>query len=198
MTEKDRNRPILPEPKTEAAKQARRNFDRGVAEQLRQEEQIAFSILVWGMSPHRDAPIARKRKDIANELLKKGHHAMFSEELTRLGDAQGLSEKSKEFAQAKTADLVIILVEDSPGALAEACDFCNHPDLAQKIYVMAPYSYKAGYAGQGALKELDEGYGGVYWYEQGDVEACNVLTEACKRVRARRSMTYRHQSGKAN
>ena len=64
MAEKDRNRPILPEPKTEAAKQARRNFDRGVEEQLKQEKQIAFSILVWGMSPDKDDPIARKRKDI--------------------------------------------------------------------------------------------------------------------------------------
>ena len=198
MAEKDRNRPVLPEPKTEAARQARRNFYRGVEEQLKKEEQIAFSILVWGMSPDRDNPIARKRKDIGNQLIDDGHSAMFSEDLTNLGRDLGLSEKSKEFAQAKTADLIIILIEDSYGALAEACDFCNHLDLAQKIYVMAPDSYKDGYAGQGALKDLDAGYGGVYWYKQGDVEACNVLTEACKRVRARRSMTYRHQSGKAN
>ena len=106
--------------------------------------------------------------------------------------------RAKSLLKQRLLILVIILIEDSPGALAEACDFCNHPDLAQKIYVMAPDSYKTGYAGQGALKELDEGYGGVYWYKQGDVEACNVLTKACKRVRARRSMAYRHQSRKAN
>ena len=37
--------------------------------------------------------------------------------------------------------------------------------------------------------KLDEGYGGVYWYQQGDVEACHLLTQASKRVKARR-MAY--------
>ena len=193
-----RNRPLLPEPKTEAAKTARINFERQLREQQEKERQIAFSILVWGMSPEKNDLIANKRKDIKEQLLEDGHNAMFSEELTSLGDDLGLSEKSKEFAQANTADLVIILIEDSPGALAEACDFCNHPDLAPKIYVMAPDSYKEGYPGQGALKELDEGYGGVYWYQQGDVEACFLLTQASRRVRARRSMAYRHKTRESN
>ncbi len=198
MAEKDRNRSILPEPRTEAAKAARRHFEQQFEGQQRKEQEIAFSILVRGMSPDRDAPIAKKRKDIGSQLIEDGHNAMFSEDLTNLGDDRGLSEKSKEFAQAKAADLIIILVEDSPGALTEASDFCNHPDLAPKIYVMAPIAYKTGYAGRGVLQELDEGYGGVHWYRQEDVEACNVLTQACKRVRARRSMAYRHQSGRAN
>ena len=194
MTEQDRNRPVLSEPKTEAARRARIDFERRVEEQLKKENDIVFDILVWGMSPDKDIPIAKKRKDIKSRLKKNGHNAMFSEELTNLGDDRGLSEKSKEFAQAQIADFIIILIEDSPGALAEACDFCNHPDLAWKIYVMAPASYKAGYAGQGALKDLDEGYGGVYWYQQRDVEVCRLLTQACKRVRARQSIRYRHKT----
>lgn len=194
MAEKDRNRPILSALKTEAARRARRNFDQGVEEQLKKEKKIAFNILVWGMSLDRDDPIARKRKDIKSQLIKDGHNAMFSEELTSLGGDLGFSEKSKEFAQVNKADLVIILIEDSAGATAEASDFCNHPDLASKIYVMAPKSYKTGYSGQGALKELDEGYGGVYWYQRSDVEVCHLLAQACKRVRARRSMVYRHKT----
>lgn len=58
------NDPILPEPKTEAAKQARKNFERQLKEQERQEQQIAFSILIWGMSPEKNDPIVKKRKDI--------------------------------------------------------------------------------------------------------------------------------------
>lgn len=189
---------ILPVPKTKAAKKARISFEWQFKEQQKKEQQIAFNILVWGMSPDKSDPIAKKRKDIRKQLLEDGHNAMFSEELTSLGHDSGLSEKSREFAQAKTVHLIIILIEDSPGALAEACDFCNHPDLAPKIYVMAPDSYRASYAGRGALKELDEGYGGVHWYQKGDVEACNVLTQACKRVRARRSVAYRHRSRESN
>ena len=198
MGEKDKNQSLLPEPKTEAARQARRNFDRRVEEQLKQERQIAFSILVWGMSPERDAPIAKKRKDVGHQLIEDGHNAMFSEDLTNLGSNLDLSETSKEFAQANAADLIIVLVEGAPGALAEVCDFCVRPDIADKVYVMAPESYRSGYAGQGALRELDEGYGGVHWYEPQEVVACNLLTQACKRVQARRSIAYRHQLGRAN
>ena len=198
MAEKDRNRSLLPEPKTEAARQARRSFDRGVEEQLKKEEQIAFNILVWGMSPDGDAPIARKRKDIGNELIEDGHNAMFSEDLTNLGSALNLSEAGRELAQAREADLIIVLVEGSPGALAEVCDFCVRPDIAHKVYIMAPYSYRDGYPGKGDLRDLDEGYGAVYWYGQQDVIACNLLTQARRRVQARRSITYRHQPERAN
>ena len=178
-----------------AARQARKNFEHQVEELEKEERQIAFSILVWGMSPDKDVPIAQKRKDIGKQLIEDGHNAMFSEDLSHLSHDPDLSETSKEFKQATAADLIIVLVEGAPGALAEVCDFCVRPDLAPKVYVMAPDSYKAGYAGQGALKELDEGYGGVYWYREEEVKACQVLTQACKRVRARRSMAYRHQTG---
>ena len=194
MPKNNRNRSTLSEPKTEAARQARGEFERRVEEQTEKEQEIAFNILVWGASPDRGIPIARKRIDIGNQLIQDGHNAMFSEDLINLGQGQGLSEASKEFAQANAADFIIALIEDSTGALAEVCDLCAHPDIASKVYVMAPDSYKSGYAGQGALRELDEGYGSVHWYRQEDVESCDVLTRACARVRARRSVVYRHQS----
>jgi len=119
---------------------------------------------------------------------------MFSEDLTNLGQDLGLSEASKEFAQANAVDFIIVLIEDSSGALAELCDLCVHPDIAPKVYVMAPESYRSGYPGRGALRELDEGYGSVHWYRQEDVESCDVLRKACGRVRARRSVVHRRQS----
>lgn len=198
MAKNDRNRSALSESKTEAARQARRDFERRVEEQIDKEQGIAFSILVWGASPDRDVPIARKRIDIGNQLIQDGHNAMFSEALANLGQGLGLSEASKEFAQANAADFIIVLIEDSSGALAEVCDLCVHPDIAPKVYVMVPDSYKAGYAGQGALRELDEGYGSVHWYRQEDVESCDVLTKTCARVQARRSVVHRHQSRRTN
>ena len=194
----DSSDPILSELKTEAAKRARKSFESQVEEQQKKEQQIAFNILVWGMSPDRDVPIAQKRKDIGNQLIEDGHNAMFSENLSHLSQEPDLSETSKEFAQANAADLIIVLVEGSPGALAEVCDVCARPDVAPKVYVMVPDAYKTSYAGQGSLKELDEGYGSVHWYRRGEVEACSVLTQACKRVRARRSMAYRHSPRRTN
>lgn len=198
MAEKNRSRLTRLEPKSGAAKQARRDFDRRVEEQIQKEREIAFNILVWGASPRKDNPIARKRIDIGNQLIEDGHNAMFSEDLTDFRSGQELSETSKEFAQANVADFIIVLVENAPGALAEVCDLCVHPDIASKVYVMAPNSYKCGFAGQGALRELDEGYGSVHWYQQEDVESCDVLTKACARVRLRRSSVYRHRSRRAN
>lgn len=196
MAEKEKNRPTLSEPKTKAAREARRNFDRRVEEQLKKEEQIAFNILVWGMSPDQNTPIARKREDIGHQLIEDGHNAMFSEDLADFDREPSRSETGKEFAQAKSADFIIVFIEGSPGALAEVCDFCVRPDVASKVYVMAPESYRGGYAGQGALRELDEGYGSVHWYQEGDIVDCNVLTRACQRVQARRSMAHRHRSGR--
>lgn len=49
MAEKEKNRPTLSEPKTEAAREARRSFDRRVEEQLKKEKQIAFNIQHSGM-----------------------------------------------------------------------------------------------------------------------------------------------------
>ena len=198
MAKNNRNRSMLSEPKTEAARQAREQFERRVGEQTEKEQEIAFSILVWGASPDRDIPVARKRIDIGNQLFQDGHNAMFSEDLTNLDQGLGLSEASREFAQANAADFLIVLIEDSPGALAEVCHLCAHPDIAPKVYVMVPDSYKAGYAGQGVLRELDEGYGSVHWYRQEDVESCDVLTKACARVQARRSVVHRNQSRRTN
>ena len=188
----DTNDPILPTPKTEAAKQARRSFEHRVEEQLKQEERIAFNILVWGMSPNKDVPIASKRKEIRNQLINDGHNAMFSEDITNLGSGLNLSEASREFAQAREADFIIVLVEESPGALAEVCDFCVRPDIAHKVYIMAPYSYSDSYPGKGDLQDLDKRYGVVYWYKKEEVANCNLLTQACMRVQARRSIAYRN------
>ena len=194
----DSNDPTLSELKTEAAKQARRSFEHRVEEQLKQEEQIAFNILVWGMSPDRDTPITRKRIEIGNQLIEQGHNAMFSEDLTNLCSDLDLSEASRELAQAREADFIIVLVEGSPGSMAEVCDFFIRPDIAYKVYIMAPHSYRDGYPGKGDLRDLDEGYGVIYWYRQQDVASCNLLVQACKRVQARRSIAYRSQPEGAN
>lgn len=114
---------------------------------------------------------------------------MFSEEFPE--QLANLSEKTKEFAQARAAHLIIILLEDAPGALAEAHDFCNHPDIASKVYVMIPQKYEGGYSARGAIKDLDDGYGGVYWYAEQDLQACNVCKHAVRRTEARRCLLSR-------
>lgn len=182
----------LPIPLTEEAQKEKERFLGELRKQAERVKQVALTIMVWGQSENNNNPVSKKRVDIRDCLIASGHNALFSESISEEEYFKGLSEKSKEFEQAKSAHLTIILLEESPGALAEAHDFCNHPDIVEKIYIMIPKVYKDGYSGKGAIKDLSDGYGGVYWYEKGEIESCNVLKMATRRVEARRNIIYRH------
>jgi len=184
----------LPTPLTKEAQKERERFLSEARKQVERAKQVSLTVLVWGQSEKTNTPVSQKRVSIRDYLIAAGHNALFSEGISDEDCFKGLSEKSKEFAQAKSAHLIIILLEGSPGALAEAHDFCDHLDLAGKFYVMIPQTYKDGYSGKGAIKDLSDGYGGVYWYQEGEIQSCNVLNMAAKRVEARRNIMYRHSS----
>lgn len=178
--------PDVPPGLTEAARAERARFEarrQGILQEIRS---VSLSILVWGPGLKSSSPVARKRKEIREELIQLGYNAMFSEELSVSG--QEFSLKSEEFAQARAAHLIVILIEDAPGAIAEAHDFCNHPDIAPNIYLMIPQRYKDGYSGQGAIRNLENGYSGVYWYEDDEIGNCNVMRRALIRAEARREI----------
>jgi len=181
-------------PLTDEAQKEQERFLSELRKQVERIKKISFTVLVWGQSEDADTPVSQKRANIRDHLRRNGHNALFSESISDDACFKGLSEKSKEFAQAKSAHLIIILLEGSPGALAEAHDFCNHPDLAGKFYIIIPDNYKNGYSVKGAIKDLSDGYGGVYWYHEGEIESCRVLEKAINRVEARRNIHYRQLS----
>ncbi|MCI0558995.1 MAG: hypothetical protein MN733_10905 [Nitrososphaera sp.] len=152
------------------------------------EHGISLSILVWGPSTQRDSRLGNKRTQIRDQLIARGHNAMFSEELP--SPPLEISQKTLEFAQVKASHLALILIQDSPGALGEMHDFCNHPDVAWKIFVAVPRAYKAGYPAKGALRLLEEANGGVFWYEESDLSKCTVATRMIRRADARRELEF--------
>jgi hypothetical protein len=148
---------------------------------------VALTILVWGPSPDRTCPAARKRKKIKEALKEKGHNALFSEDIKlKSVDLLDMSQKSKEHAQAKAADLIIVLVEDSKGALAEFHDFCGDPQIAPKMFVLVPRRFRKGYSASGALRDLADAHGGVFWYGDDDLKRCKVCAKAIQRAQALR------------
>jgi hypothetical protein len=179
----------LPNGISEQAGRAREQFEAMYQRLLRGARNVALNILVWGPNPQSGSPVAMKRIGIRDELCRLGHNAMFNEDLP--DPAGEVSAKTKEFAEARAAQLIIDLVEGAPGASAEAHDFCNDPNIAPNMYVMIPTKYKDGYSAQGAIMDLDNGYGGVYWYADGELESCIVLKKAVKRAEARRQIIYR-------
>lgn len=177
----------LPAGRDDAARRERARFLARYQRFLDEVREISLSVLVWGPGPTSASPVAQKRKEIRDELIDLGHNAMFSEDLP---DFSGhFSAKAKEFAQARAAHLILILIEDAPGALAETHDFCGDPKIARKVLVLAPKKYRGGYSGQGALSDLSEG-GGVHWYDEEELDRCDVLTRAVKRVEAMRNMRF--------
>lgn len=186
---------LMPEPKTQAAREAYEAFLRSYLAQIERSKEVSLSILVWGPAPTSDSPAARKRVEIGQFLSEEGHNAMFSEQLEAVPVPGNWSAKALEYAQAKVVHLIFILIEDSPGALAEAVDFICLPQLASKCVVLVPRHYRSGYPASGPLQEHDDGYRGVFWYSAEDLETCNVLGEVRTRSQARRLHLQRLREG---
>lgn len=151
-------------------------------ENLKEIGEIALSILVWGPGTHPTSKLVRaKRVQIREQLEALEHNAMFSEELEQYGGNRVL--KLQELAQAVTAHhIVILLGEYTPGALAETHDFASLPNIAWKFTVLAPRAFERSYSANSTLLFLDKIFHSVYWYEDGEIQSCNVLGKVLERV----------------
>lgn len=174
----------VPEGLTPRAREARERFQAAYRARLERATSIALSILIWGPGLGSPSPVAKKRVCIRHLLIKRGHNAFFSEELT--DELPPGTLKVAEFAQAIEADLIIALLEDALGTVAEISDFGNHPEIAPNVLVLCPSRFKSGYLGAAPLSIIEDGFGGVHWYEPDEIESCNVLNRALRCAEARR------------
>jgi len=185
----------LSEKPTTTLEKKRAEFEQRYERELTRLPQIILNILVWGPNPDRDDPVAKKRRQILELLKEMGHNAMMSEDLDRIGSDLGLSEREKEYVQAKLVELIIILVQRSQGATGELHDFLAYMEIARKMFVFAPARHKDTYSGKTALKDLDEAFGSVYWYTQEELEKCTLLDKVRKRIDGLRRMHARQRGG---
>lgn len=190
-----RNRPTLPQPLTPAARLERETFLRRYRELMEKiRDEVALTVFVWGPNPRAKTAAAAKRLAIRDALRRDGHNAQFSESIPLVSipsAAPRASEKSKEYAQARLADLIIILLEDAPGALAEAHDFGEDLDIIPNLRIFIPRRYRHGYSGKGMIADLEQGWRCVQWYGPAELRKCSVLTAALKAAEARRQVMYR-------
>jgi hypothetical protein len=177
-----------------SARQAWHEFMGKYSTFLKQDgrRRVALTILVWGPSSAADTQAAKKRVELREKLCELGHCALFSEHIPILDPAASM--KDHEYAQARNADLIFVLIEDAPGAIAEVHDFGSDLSVFPKLQVMAPRKYRGGYSAKGALRELSDATGGgaVRWYGARDLERCNVVGWAIKRAEALRTYVYRN------
>ena len=159
------------------------------------QERIKFRILVWGPSIHSESEVAKKRRTIHRVLRDEDkHHCWMSEEFQQR--PPGVSLKAFELAQARKADMIVMLVEaHADGVLGEMHDFCSHKELLSKILLFFPKNMQEGYNGKGLVDELERGYRIVERYTDADISRCNVLTMTRDWVKARRSYAFSTSGG---
>ncbi|MBI5651480.1 MAG: hypothetical protein HZC40_13715 [Chloroflexi bacterium] len=177
----DRTTLSLPIARTPEAERMLSEFKTRYKTRLERMRNTPLHVLVWGPGTKSSSPVRNKRIQIRDDLLRRGHNAMFSEELKDIGD--DLPTKIQELAQIQEAHLVISLLEDAPGALAEAHDFANRQDTASKFFFLIPKKYQGGYSAKGAILILSQLFNCVHWYDEGEIQNCTVLTQALRRVR---------------
>lgn len=178
-----------PEPTSTEAEIATQEFELHIDALLEDVNRITFKILVWGPSVRSRSAVAEKRRDIHRKLVADGHTALFSEQFPKR--PRGISLKSYELAQARAADMIVMLVEAAAsGVQGEVHDFCSHRELLPKILIFYPEDMRHTYGGQGLIQDLDKGFRIVQWYSEIDITSCRVLTTTLEWVQARRSYQY--------
>jgi len=168
---------------------AQQEMGRWVTEQLALLDELLsepLRILVWGpgnvapdaQGQERKKAVVLKRLQIRDELINRGHAAIFSEHWP--SDKPDISIKLWEYTQACTAHLVILLIEESPGGQGEMHDFSVYEEVVHKLWVMFPRRYENSYAAMSVGSLLDSAHGRVHWYLDDEIESCQVLAYALK------------------
>jgi hypothetical protein len=152
-------------------------------------KQTPLVILVWG--PGASAgDLYQKRLQIRDELRRRGHAAVFSEELEG-GAPDSLSQKGIEFLQAQAADLIVVM-QASYGSVAEVHDFAEHRVVNFKMLIFIDEKATDGYSYRGALAELKALYNNVETYKYPeDIVQCNLLKKVVEKVNVLQMVKYR-------
>ncbi len=157
-------------------------------------KQTVLMILVWGpgAGAHDEygKRVFAKRQQIRDELRRRGHAAFFSEELERAVKTPGQSLKAIEFAQAQSADLIVVM-DASYGSVAEVHDFAPSRVVNFKMLIFIDAAAKDGYSYRGALKDLNDVYDNVKTYKYPeDIVECHLLTKIMKKVDALQRLAH--------
>jgi len=174
---------------------AQRRLQRFMAEykqSLRDDlESIAMAVIIWGPGIDVDSPVAQKRWEIKEALEKKGHAPLFSEGLDDEDDLQDLIESGqglllKALHQARSADFLILLLDDRATGVVSELHICTSKEMSAKVFVLVPRSLEGTFVHKGAIKMIEGGNGAICWYTPLELEESYVLTAAVKRVEERR------------
>jgi predicted nucleotidyltransferase len=121
-----------------------------------------------------------------------GLAAIFSEEIAASDTSSGFSAKLNEMCQALAADFIIV-IQASPGSIAEAHDFAEFiRDIGRKMLVFIDERAQSGYSFTGALQELNSLYKNVETYKYPkDIRECHLTRSVQKKVQTLQGVKWR-------
>jgi hypothetical protein len=152
-------------------------------------DKTELTVLLWGPGST-DTEFYTKRLQIRDELRRSGITALTSEEICKETDLNDYSLLSQELAQAKLADLVI-LIQASAGSTGEAHDFSRLRSLAGKLLVFVDELAIEGYSYKALLAEMNSRLNNVTCYSNPkDIKECHLLTAVTKQVRYLREVKW--------
>jgi hypothetical protein len=104
-----------------------------------------LSVLVWGPGEGKagDA-LVNRRQQIYEDIRDQSNFAAYSEWLGQFAPPE-TPVWVAELSQALASDLIVIL-DESPGALAEIAKFSEYREIAEKFLILAPERHRGGFA----------------------------------------------------
>lgn len=132
--------PLTPEA-TELLARIRPRLTSGLAE----VDKTPVAVLVWGPGISSSSPLAECRLRLRTELRRRGHAAMYSEELCDPGCS--FSIRLQQLVQAQAFDLVVS-IPCTPGSIAEIHDFSTDRRVHGKTLVFLNREHLGGYSEQ--------------------------------------------------
>lgn len=177
----------IPSGYTVAAQAEVARFTSDVQKQVASAESVNLEIQIWRPTPATLSAVDQKRQDIYDQLAALGHAPRFVDKLAPF--EQDHSRRLAQLQAARQAQVIIIVLEDSPAVLADALEFCSDTKIAPSLLICLPKRYEKKFADRQALQVL-EGYRPVFWYSKTDVTACNVLKQALQFANGKRIAKY--------
>jgi hypothetical protein len=152
---------------------------------LAEYRRLPVSVLLWGPGIQSASPLAEVRVDLRRELCKRGHVALFSEEIC---EENGCSIRVQQLAQAQVFDL-IVSIPCTPGAIAEIHDFATERKINGKLLVFIDESYKDGYSNK-SLAAISNVAGCHVMRYANERDTAVILRETLLEVERIREMKY--------
>ncbi|MBT9175215.1 MAG: hypothetical protein DDT22_00889 [candidate division WS2 bacterium] len=144
---------------------------------------VKIKVLIFGPGPS-GGDVHKKRCEIKEEIINKGHTAHFGEDICKkeILQTSGLNLSVAEYITSMKYDYIICLM-NSPGSIGEVHDFARDKRIATKMMICINGKHKSGYSAEGVIRIFEGLHGKVDWFKSPrDIKDCYLLTRVIEQI----------------